>query len=223
MICKLICNNSLFYIKCIFLSENTIPISEFTNRLATIMIPLQDSANETADILISTTWRANWCHLGTLQEQYLSTRIGCGTPPTLQITSCQLHGLPGGLRISLSTDGGWGGGSVCNIPLRNIVTHAHWNTQGAETVHVVFVDTIWNKKDIENYNNKQTWNQYVSGSWKSRNHTTIFQNSGIKVKTNLRVKKSGVFDSGLSQTCRSWKKTRLYPNQSAELKQQQNP
>ena len=65
-----------------------------------LQISLQAYWFQQPGVQIDFPWAPSWSNT-------LAHALG-GDPPPLQITSCQLHGLPGGLRISLNTNGGRG-------------------------------------------------------------------------------------------------------------------
>ena len=67
-------------------------------------------------------------------------------------------------------------------------------------MHVVFFDTIWNQTtQKKRFNLESIFHRAVKKPESNKNQTntsktSIFQNPEIKVKINLRVTKSGVFD-----------------------------
>ena len=60
------------------------------------------------------------------------------------------------------------------------------------------------KKKSKNQSGINISRDHENAGINNKSKNIIFPNPGIKVKINLRVKKSGVFDFGPSQTCPSW-------------------
>ena len=76
-------------------------------------------------------------------------------------------------------------------------------------MHAVFWGTFWNQKTIKKINLESIFHGAVKKLESKIPQKTKKSKSWNQNEINLRVKKSGVFDFGLSQTCPSWALTAM--------------